>query len=112
MLQATNYKTKGRLSKPVSLISPHLPGVTHLCGPWGGKIWTLINNDDNKYTRVINLFAIMKSGWLVCHGGLRSGIKAGGNDHLHCAILELPLHLFAKINAIRTQSDDQSSMQQ
>ena len=35
LLQATNYKTKGRLSKLVSLIIPHLPGVTHLCGSLG-----------------------------------------------------------------------------
>lgn len=37
LLQATNYKTKGRLSKLVSLISSHLPGVTHLRGSLGGN---------------------------------------------------------------------------
>lgn len=79
MLQATNYKTKGRLSKLVSLIGPHLPGVTHLCGSLGVKKKRkvkFINNDDNKYIRVVNLFAIIKRDWLVCHGRLRSVIKA------------------------------------
>lgn len=40
---------------------------------------TFINNDDNKYIRVVHLFAIIKSGWLVCHGRLRSVIKAWSN---------------------------------
>lgn len=45
----------------------------------GKKIVTFINNDDNKYIRVVHLFAIIKSGWLVCHGRLRSVIKAWSN---------------------------------
>lgn len=73
MLQATNYETKRRLSKLVSLISPHLPEVTHLLP---GKLVRFLKNDDSKCICVVNEFAILKRAWLICHVGLRSVIKA------------------------------------